>query len=108
MLEKIAEILTKAKIPTLKHPLMHACSLSHLTFDKYIMQTLLPSGLLDIYPAVNLRIPGRNNHHRLIYQTSQKGMEFLKRYNALMIDLKIPDGQRLNFHCSKTSKEESK
>lgn len=84
MLEKIAEILTAAKNPTLKDPLRHACNLSSLTFNEYVTQLLLPHGLLDAYPAVNLRIPGPQNRHRMIYQTSQKGKEFLKRYNDLL------------------------
>jgi predicted transcriptional regulator len=89
MLEKIVDILTVAKNPILKWPLMRACSLSSLTFNKYVTQ-LLQRGLLDAYPAVNLKhTSGPKNHRRMIYQTSQKGLEFLKRYNELLTLLEI-------------------
>lgn len=85
MLEKIAEILTVVKQqPTLKDHIISKCTLSSSTFNQYI-KLLLENGLLDAYPAVNLKhTPGPKNHRRTIYQTSQKGKEFLKQYQNLV------------------------
>jgi len=119
MLEKIAEILTKAKIPILKDPLKLACGLSSITFNEYITQLLLPCGLLDAYPALNIRshgrplkgmttwpnhMPGPRSRHRMIYQTSRKGFEYLKYFDELMISLQVPTGQHLNFITPRTIK----
>jgi len=83
MLETVVKILNASKKPILKHPLMCACNLSSLTFKKYVIDLLLPCGLLDAYPAVNLRIPGRKTRHRMFYQTSQKGKKLLKHFREI-------------------------
>jgi len=89
VLEKIAEILTLAKQPILKDHIMRKCNLSSLLYERYINQ-LLELGLLDVYPAIDLKgVRGPKSHHRMIYQTSQKGLEFLKRYRELLTLLEI-------------------
>jgi len=92
VIEKIVEILTIARDPILRDHLMRACSLSNVTFNGYVIQLLLPCGLLDAYPA-NLGIPGRPTRHRMEYQVSQKGQKFLELYNELkkLMALKIED-----------------
>jgi len=82
MLGKIAEILTVAEKPVLKHMITSRCDLSSLTFDIYIRR-LLENGLLDAYPAVHLRLNGHPTHRRMIYQTSTNGRLFLKQYKEL-------------------------
>ncbi len=84
-LKKIAEILTVAKQPVLKYHIQRKCNLSGSTLTEHI-NLLLENGLLDAYPAINLKhTPGRKNHHRMIYQTSRKGRLFLKQYNELLM-----------------------
>jgi len=83
MMDKFAEILTVAKQPALKQHIIQKCSLSNESFNNRIHQ-LLQSGLLDAYPALDLHTPGPKTRRRMIYQTSQKGKEFLKRYNELL------------------------
>jgi len=80
VLEKIAEILTVARKPMLKHPLLSACNLP--SGSKYV-QKLVQWELLDIYPAVGSKFSGRRTRHRMLYQTSQKGELFLKLYKGL-------------------------
>jgi len=91
MLEKIAEILTVARKPILKHPLMAACNLPGTS--KYI-QRLVEWELLDVYPTVNQKLEGRPTRHRGTYQTSQKGEKFLRLYNALQKFLKINEAKK--------------
>jgi len=83
MLEKIADILKTTEKPALRYHIVKRCSLSSKTFRAYITQ-LLEAGLLDAYPVVDSKLDGRQTTHRMIYQTSPKGMEFLKRYSELL------------------------
>lgn len=94
MLEKVAAILEVAKQPVLKDHIMTKCDLSSLTFNKY-MTILLQNGLVNAYPALDLHMPGRKTRHRMIYQTSQKGTEFLKKYNELLSLMEIPLNHRV-------------
>ena len=98
LMEKFAEILIVAKQPVLKDHIMRKCSLSTAYFDIYINQ-LLESGMLNAYPALDPHIPGPKTRHRMIYQTSTKGIEFLKRYNELLTLMEIPlkYAPKLNF-----------
>lgn len=88
-LEKIAEILTVAKQPQLKDHIIHKCSLSTETFNEYL-HLLLGNGLLDGYPTVGLKLRGRQTKGRMMYQTSVKGVLFLKRYAELTKLLEQP------------------
>ena len=99
-MDKFAEILTVAKQPALKSQIIQKCGLSNETFNQYIHR-LLESGLLDAYPAIDLKhMSGPKSHHRMVYQTSKKGMEFLKRYNELLTLLKhqLNITHKLNFN----------
>jgi len=83
-IEKIAEILTATKQCALKHHIIQKCHLSNESFDQYIHQ-LLQYGLLNAYPAIDLRhVAGPKTRHRMIYQTSRKGQQFLMIYDPLM------------------------
>ena len=97
-MEKFAEILIVAKQPALKNHIMRKCNLNSVRFNKYISQ-LLESGMLNAYPALDPHIPGPKTRHRMIYQTSTKGIEFLKRYNELLALMEIPlkYAPKLNF-----------
>jgi predicted transcriptional regulator len=95
MLEKIVEILTVARQPVLKCHIMSKCAFSSRTFRPYIT-LLIQSGLLDAYPAIDLRLSGHpTTRHRMIYQTNKKGMEFLKRYNELLMLLETIPKQKV-------------
>ena len=99
LIEKIAEILTVAKQPCLKCHIKSKCGLSSYTFKPYL-NLLLENGLLDAYPVLNSKhLSGRPTKRRMIYQTSQKGLEFLKRYNELLTLMEIPlkYAPKLNF-----------
>lgn len=86
----MAEILTVAKRPVLKDHIIHKCGLSSLQRDRYL-NILLEAGLLDAYPAIDLKhVGGPKTRRRMICQTSQKGLEFLKRYNELLSLMEIP------------------
>jgi len=82
MLEKIATILAVATKPALKSHIIAKCTLVDNQV-RYITE-LVEAGLLDAYPAIDLKLPGPRNHHRMVYQTSRKGKEFLKQYNDLV------------------------
>lgn len=83
-IEKIAEILTAAKQCALKHHIIQKSHLSNESFDQYIHQ-LLQYGLLNAYPAIDLHyVAGPKTRHRMIYQTSRKGRQFLMIYDPLM------------------------
>jgi predicted transcriptional regulator len=96
MLEKTAKILTLAKQPVLKDHIIRKCALSSLQYERYINQ-LLEAGLLDAYPAINLK--GRKNHHRMTFQTSNKGLEFLKRYAELLrlLEISVKEYPKVKF-----------
>ena len=87
-LEKIAKILTVATKPALKSHIMEKCTL--IACQCHYIDQLVEAGLLDAYPAIDLKhTSGPKNRHRMIYQTSNKGLEFLKRYNELLTLLEI-------------------
>jgi predicted transcriptional regulator len=88
-LEKFAEILTVAEQPALKTEIIQKCTLSSAAFNKYV-HTLFQSGMLNAYPAVNLHTPKSSHRQRIIYQTTDKGKEFLKRVNNLLTLLGMP------------------
>jgi len=99
LIEKIAEILTVAKQPCLKDHIICKCSFRSYTFKPYL-NLLLENGLLGAYPVLNSKhLSGRPTKRRMIYQTSQKGLEFLKRYNELLTLMEIPlkYAPKLNF-----------
>jgi predicted transcriptional regulator len=85
-LEKFAEILTVAEQPALKTEIIQKCTLSSAAFNKYV-HTLIQSGMLNAYPAVNLHASSRRQ--RIIYQTTDKDKQFLKRFNGLLALLEI-------------------
>jgi predicted transcriptional regulator len=85
-LEKFAEILTVAEQPALKTEIIQKCTLSSAAFNKYV-HILIQSGMLNAYPAVNLHASSRRQ--RIIYQTTDKGKQFLKRFNGLLAMLEI-------------------
>lgn len=89
MLEKIAEILTVAKQPALKDQIMRQCKLTSHAFAVYT-KPLIECELLRASPPLNLSLPGNPGKHRMIYQTTDKGIEFLKRYKALISLMEIP------------------
>ena len=98
-IEKIAEILTVAKQPCLRDHIICKCSFRSYTFKPYL-NLLLENGLLDAYPVLNSKhLSGRPTKRRMTYQTSQKGLEFLKRYNELLTLMEIPlkYAPKLNF-----------
>jgi predicted transcriptional regulator len=86
-LEKFAEILTVAKQPALKTEIIQKCTLSSAAFNKYV-HTLIRSGMLNAYPAVNLHAKS-SRRQRIIYQTTDKRKQFLKRFNGLLAMLEI-------------------
>lgn len=90
MLEKIAQILTVAQQPALQNHILVKCALSMARFKQYIAE-LLKAGLLDAYPTVNMKLPGRRGNNRMLYQTSRKGKEFLRLYNELASLLQSSD-----------------
>ena len=99
LIEKIAEILTVAKQPCLRDHIICKCSFRSYTFKPYL-NLLLENGLLDAYPVLNSKhLSGRPTKRRMTYQTSQKGLEFLKRYNELLTLMEIPlkYAPKLNF-----------
>jgi len=78
-----------ANKPVLKDHIIQKCGLSSPSVRTYLTK-LLEAGLLDAYPAINLKhTPGRKTHRRMIYQTSKKGKDFLKQYNDLLTLLEI-------------------
>jgi len=83
MMEKLAEILTVAKQPALKQHIMQQCKLPTHAFAIYT-QRLIDCGLLRASPPLNLRLTGNPGKQRMIYQTTDKGREFLKRYSDLL------------------------
>jgi predicted transcriptional regulator len=105
MLEKIAELLTVATKPVLKSRIMEKCTLA--TRQLHYIDQLVEAGLLDAYPAIDLKhISGPKNRRRMVYQTSVKGKEFLKRYNDLLTLLEISaiNPRSLNLHVIGLSK----
>jgi len=88
MLEKIAQILTVANQPVLKSAIIQKCGLSSLQWTRYINQ-LLEAGLVDVYPAIDLKGTPDKNHRRMTYQTSRKGKLFLQLYNGLTMLLEV-------------------
>lgn len=87
-LEKFAEILAAAEQPALKTEIMQKCTLSSAAFNKYV-HTLIQSGMLNAYPAVNMHTTKSSHKQRIIYQTTDKAKEFLKRVNDLLTLLEI-------------------
>jgi predicted transcriptional regulator len=72
-IESCAEILTVAKQTVLKQHIIQKCSLNNLAFNLYIKQ-LTSCRLLK----------ASRGKQRVVYQTTSKGLEFLKRYNELL------------------------
>jgi predicted transcriptional regulator len=83
VLEKIAEILSAAQKPLLKSQIMQKCQMCSAYANVYFKQ-LIQSGLLDIYPADTKHLTGSKLNRRVVYQTSRKGIEFLKCYEQLI------------------------
>jgi predicted transcriptional regulator len=77
-IETYAEILTAAKQPILKQHIIQKCSLNNSVFTVYVKR-LIDSKLLK----ANLY------KERRVYQITSKGLEFLKRYNELLILLEM-------------------
>jgi predicted transcriptional regulator len=98
-MEKVVQILEVTRQPVLKCHITGKCNLSSFTFTNYI-SLLLQSGLLNAYPAIDLRLVGRPTRRRMIYQTSIKGKEFLKRYNDLLtlLEISVINPRSLNLH----------
>ena len=84
MITKVAEILEFTKKPMLKTRIMAKCGLDSKHFSEWIDDLLLPSGLLDAYPAIDVRGRGRRSKRRMVYITSLGGIEFLRRYHDLL------------------------
>jgi len=82
MLRKMAEILTFTTKPALKYQIQEHCQLSNRSCKEYITM-LLKNGFLDVFPAIE-KMPGPNSRHRVTFQTSHKGREFLKAYNRII------------------------
>jgi len=85
----IARILTVATKPSLKNHLVEKCGLG---FNQYrYIEEVLEAGLLDAYPIVDFKgVSGPKDIHRMVYSTSKKGKDFLKRYNELMTLMQKP------------------
>jgi predicted transcriptional regulator len=88
-MDKIVEILTEAKQPTLKNRIMQRCGLPSSDFTKYTLH-LAACGLLTATPALNLRLKGPSKS-RMLYQTTEKGKIFLQKYAELLTLLEISD-----------------
>ena len=95
MMRKIAEILTVAKYPILKDNIKHKCRMSSTSIEIYLKH-LLEAGLLDAYPAIDLRLSGRPSKHRMTYQTSRKGQLFLRKLDEIYLFFEINSNGREN------------
>lgn len=92
-IEKIAQILTVAEKPVLQTRILVKCSLSTKMTRQYLRQ-LLDSRLLECYPTENMKgLTGYKSKKRMIYQTSQKGKEFLRLYNELAALMQPEEGK---------------
>lgn len=89
VITKVAEILEVTETPMLKSHIMTKCGLDTKHFSEWINDLLLPNGLLDAYPALDVRGRGRRTRGRMVYITSRGGMEFLRQYHALLSLLDI-------------------
>ena len=82
-LDIIANMLTATEKDALKGHIIDTCHLSSKQFNEY-MEILLENGLIDAFPAVNLRhISGAKNRRRKIFHITQTGKQFLKLYSEL-------------------------
>ena len=89
-LDIIANILNATEKDVLKDHILQKCNMSRQQFDKYI-ELLLQNGLVDAFPAVELRavkfnsyhMPGAKNKRRMIYHISEAGKQFLTLYSEL-------------------------
>ena len=82
MLAKMATILRACTKPLIKNQIIEQCNLSSSTYKRY-MSLLQQNDLLDVCPAPGRR-PGANPRHRVTYQTSRRGEQFLKAYDNIM------------------------
>jgi len=81
----IARILTAAIKPCLQHKIIEKCSLSTTQWQKY-RTILIKAQLLEAQPATNkvYFLPSKT-----LYQTTEKGKTFLKKYAELLTMLEI-------------------
>jgi predicted transcriptional regulator len=89
-LEKVVEILTVLKMPKLKSQVMQACNLS-TSGATFYLEWLVRCGLLD----VDKRVGEAFKVNRMVYRTSSKGLDFLKKYGELLSFMNV---------CSKNEK----
>ena len=76
----IANILKVAEKDALKSHITSKCRLTSEKTKEYI-QLLLTKGLLNAFPLGHVRhVPGRPNRHRMTYQTTEIGKQFLKKF----------------------------
>ena len=82
-LDIVASILTATQKDALKSYIMDTCRLSSKQFNEYA-ERLLENGLIDAFPAVNLKHTcGPKNKRRMIFHIAQTGKRFLKLYSEL-------------------------
>ena len=82
-LDIIASILNAAQEDILRYHILQKCKLSSKQVNEYL-QLLLQSGLLDAFPAFNLRyMSGRQNKRKMIFHISRFGKRFLELYSEL-------------------------
>lgn len=76
----IADILKAAEKSVLQDHIIIKCNLSTKQSKEYI-PLLIQKGLLNAFPLGHMRhIPGRQNRHRMTYQTTKTGKQFLRLY----------------------------
>jgi len=82
-LDIAASILTATQKDALKDSIRQKCNMSSKQFNEYI-KILLENGLIDAFPAVNLKHTcGPKNKRRTIFHIAQTGKRFLKLYSEL-------------------------
>jgi len=87
----ITRILTVATKPCIQNKIIHQCTLSTAQWQKY-RTLLIKAQLLATQPATNPT--------KTLYQTTEKGKTFLKKYTELltMLEISVKYFPKLNFN----------
>jgi predicted transcriptional regulator len=81
-LDIIACILSAAQNGVLQETIIQQCNLSTAHFKQYI-KTLLETGLLNGFPAIDIRHTAGPRNSHMVFQTSRAGNQFLTVYSQL-------------------------
>jgi len=92
-LDITACILSVAQNGVLQETIIRRCNLSTPHCKEYI-KTLLETGLLNGFPAVDIRDTGGPRNSHMVFQTSRAGSQFLTVYSQLCT---LVDGENTGF-----------